>query len=110
MSPLRSPSASKGPSTVSVLRRRSASLPALAAGLLLAPAMLQAQDFSTLPPEPAEMEQQLSAAAITMPSAIAAAEKFAGVIVATALRTPTARGLDRGRIPSTDAGLAAGRP
>ena len=56
--------------------------------------MLQAQDFSTLPPEPAEMEQQLSAAAITMPSAIAAAEKFAGGAAVGATARPTAAGVE----------------
>ena len=82
------------PSTFASTPRRNTALSALAACLLIAPATVHAQDFSTLPPEPAEMEQQLSAAAITMPAAIAAAEKFAGGAAVGATARPAANGVE----------------
>ena len=52
--------------------------PASLAAIALSGAMALPQDFATLPPEPAEIEQALTAARVTMDQAIAAAEKYAG--------------------------------
>jgi uncharacterized membrane protein YkoI len=52
--------------------------PASLAAISLLGAIASPPDFSTLPPEPAEVEQALTAARVTMNQAIAAAEKFAG--------------------------------
>ncbi len=51
-------------------------LTAACAALVLAPTVLaQTPDYTTIPPEPAEVEQKLTAAHVTLAQAIAAAEK-----------------------------------
>jgi hypothetical protein len=52
--------------------------PSSLAAIALSGAIAMPPDYSTLPPEPAEVDQALTAARVTMNEAIAAAEKFAG--------------------------------
>lgn len=52
--------------------------PTSLAALAISGAIAMPPDFATLPPEPAEVEQALTAARVTMNQAISEAEKFAG--------------------------------
>jgi hypothetical protein len=47
-------------------------------GLLAAPSLASPPDYTTIPPEPAEVEAKIAAAAVTLEQAVAAAEKQAG--------------------------------
>ena len=59
-----------------LLFARGLRLTAACAALVLAPTVLaQTPDYTTIPPEPAEVEQKLTAAHVTLAQAIAAAEK-----------------------------------